>query len=182
MIILTIDASLSGCSVGLYDSAADKIIAEKISHDDMKQAEQLAPMVESVWQDRCAIDAVAVTIGAGSFTGIRIALSFAKSFAFGIGANIIGVNTFDVAHIAHGNDKTFLIDTKRGDFYAREVGGEIVIVTPDNKPKNAKLIERLEPINIARAALLYPSPAEPIYVREPEVSTSKTTPPRIVSA
>ena len=178
-LILAIDASLSGCSACLYCSETDKIIAEKISYDDMKQAEDLAPMVRDVWGGR-AIDSVAVTIGPGSFTGIRIALSFAKAFAYSLGVPLKAVNNFDAAQIMFGNDKIFLIDTKRGDFYREVRGFDPEIIARSDVTADMIEIKNLSPHSIAKASELYGhNRIEPLYIREAEVSLSKTIPPVI---
>jgi tRNA threonylcarbamoyl adenosine modification protein YeaZ len=179
-VILAIDTSLTGCGVCLYDSDKDIIIAHEQSLHDTRQAEELAPMVERVWKDRTEIDHVAVTTGPGSFTGIRIGLSFAKTFAFGIGVPVIAVQSFDVARMMHGDDHIFLIDTKRGDFY-RYKGDEGITIS-SHKDENAIEISQFDLSAIARASLKYPSQnAKPVYVREAEVSVSKTIPPQIIA-
>lgn len=178
--ILAIDASLSGCAVCLYDSDADCVIAEKFSTNDMKQAEELAPMVEEVWGKR-ELHSIAVTIGPGSFTGIRIALAFAKAFAFSQSLPLYGVSNFDVAALVHGDDQLCLIDTKRGDFYAGGAGREPFILAADLITPDMITIHKLEPQYIAKASLTHGSiQAEPLYIREAEVSLSKTIPPRII--
>lgn len=178
--ILAIDASLSGCAVCLYDSDADLVIAEKFSDNDMKQAEELAPMVDEVWAGR-KLHSIAVTIGPGSFTGIRIALAFAKAFAFSLSLPLYGVSNFAVAALAHGADNSFLIDTKRGDFYAGGAEQEPFILAADLITPDMITIDKLEPRYIAKASLTHGSlQAEPLYIREAEVSLSKTIPPRIV--
>ena len=179
-IILAIDTSLTGCGVCLYDSDKDIVLAHEQSLHDTKQAEELAPMVGRVWKDRIKIDHVAITTGPGSFTGIRIGLSFAKTFAFGIGVPVVAVQSFDVARVMHGDDHIFLIDTKRGDFYRYKVGKGIGISS--HKDENAIVISQFDLSAVARASVVYPSRnVEPVYVREAEVSVSKTIPPQIIA-
>ena len=167
-IILAIDTSLTGCGVCLYDSDKDIVLAHEQSLHDTKQAEELAPMVGRVWKDRIKIDHVAITTGPGSFTGIRIGLSFAKTFAFGIGVPVVAVQSFDVARVMHG------------DFYRYKVGKGIGISS--HKDENAIVISQFDLSAVARASVVYPSRnVEPVYVREAEVSVSKTIPPQIIA-
>lgn len=182
--ILSIDTSLSGVNVCLYEATAQKIIAERCSKNDMKQAEELAPLVAEIWNKDIPLSHVAVTIGPGSFTGVRIGLSFAKSFAYALNVPVVGVTSFDCARIDGGDHQVYLIDSKRGDFYARELDGTISIWTNDNLKDITiphALIDHIDGAAIARASLIYPQDTSaPIYVRDAEVSLSKTTPPKIV--
>ncbi len=52
-------------------------------------------MTEAGWPAK-SIDLVAVAVGPGSFTGLRIGVTTAKTFAYAVGAEIIGVNTLGV--------------------------------------------------------------------------------------
>jgi tRNA threonylcarbamoyl adenosine modification protein YeaZ len=181
--ILAIDASLTGSAVGLFCTDTDKIISEIYSDHDMKQAEELAPLTKQVWKDREALQHIAVTIGPGSFTGIRIALSFVQSLGFSIGVPIIGVTVFDAANIDQNANKILYIDTKRDDVYVRTKGNEIEIWPYEKIEQISNMFEikRLSISSIAKASLLYPqADLSPIYIRDAEVSLSKTIPPRIV--
>jgi tRNA threonylcarbamoyl adenosine modification protein YeaZ len=181
--ILAIDASLTGSSVGLFCTDADKIISEIYSDHDMKQAEELAPLTKQVWKNREPLQHIAVTIGPGSFTGIRIALSFVQSLGFSIGVPVIGVSVFDAARIDHGAHNILYIDTKRDDLYV-EVEQNKIEIWPYKQIElisNTFEIRRLSISSIVKASLLYPqNDSSPIYIRDAEVSLSRTIPPLIV--
>jgi tRNA threonylcarbamoyladenosine biosynthesis protein TsaB len=65
-----------------------------------RTAQSLAPalrdlLAEVSWPP-ASVEMVAVTVGPGSFTGLRIGVTTAKAMAYAVGAEIIGVNTLDV--------------------------------------------------------------------------------------
>lgn len=84
-VILNIDTSSSICSVALAKDG--EIIMGLESSQKMDHSTSLAPFVEKclekLRQEKEKLDAVSVTIGPGSYTGLRIGLSMAKGIAFG---------------------------------------------------------------------------------------------------
>ena len=67
------------------------------------------------------VGALVVTLGPGSFTGIRVALAFAKGLASGLGADLVGVSTLDVLaypfRYLEGGYVCPLIDAKKGEVF-----------------------------------------------------------------
>lgn len=93
--ILNIETSSKKCSVAVSDSGA---VAYYLQADrDMDHATRLAPFVDRCLRELRArekkLDAVAVSMGPGSYTGLRIGLSLAKGLCFGLGLPLIGINT-----------------------------------------------------------------------------------------
>jgi tRNA threonylcarbamoyladenosine biosynthesis protein TsaB len=69
-----------------------------------------------------SIDAIAVTIGPGSFTGIRVGLSIAKGMAFALGVKLIPIGNFElainrVAEILKGREYCILLPAKLPEYY-----------------------------------------------------------------
>jgi tRNA threonylcarbamoyladenosine biosynthesis protein TsaB len=97
-VILNIETSAKRCSVALTKDGA--IEFEMDDNDGMRHAEKLAPFVERCMQelkrkgDR--LDAVAVSMGPGSYTGLRIGLSLAKGLAFSLDVPLIGLSTLQI--------------------------------------------------------------------------------------
>ncbi|OYW60796.1 MAG: tRNA (adenosine(37)-N6)-threonylcarbamoyltransferase complex dimerization subunit type 1 TsaB [Rhizobiales bacterium 17-65-6] len=97
MLVLAIDTALTACSVAVLDADADTVVAGDSLFMDRGHAEALVPMVEQVLTgarlEFSAIDRIAVTVGPGSFTGLRVGLSAARSFALAAGKPAVGVTT-----------------------------------------------------------------------------------------
>lgn len=99
---LGIDTATTGASVALV--VEDRLVAQRSypernspSQATRNHAEVLIPLVVAVLREAGLttndLDRIAVSIGPGSFTGVRIALSTAKGIAFGSAIPVIGVST-----------------------------------------------------------------------------------------
>src|SRR5581483_1449847 len=67
------------------------------------------------------VSAVAAATGPGSFTGVRVAVTVAKSLAFGLNVPLVGVSTLDIlaySQAAASAPVCALMDAGRGEFYA----------------------------------------------------------------
>lgn len=86
-------ATLSG------EPGAAKLIGQITLSGDERTAQALAPALQKLlrdagwWPD--SVDVVAVAVGPGSFTGLRIGVTTAKAFAYAVGADVVGVNTLE---------------------------------------------------------------------------------------
>lgn len=93
--ILHIETSTDICSVAVSEDA--QVIYEQENHDGHNHAVQLAPFVDEAirFAENHAIplDAVAVSSGPGSYTGLRIGVSTAKGIAYGRNIPLIEVPT-----------------------------------------------------------------------------------------
>ncbi len=99
MKILALETSGLLGSVALLETAGDQVssVVERPTPADQRTARSLLPTAHALlqqagWTPR-DIELVAVTTGPGSFTGLRIGVVAAKTFAYAIGAKLVGVHT-----------------------------------------------------------------------------------------
>ena len=95
-IILSIETSTNICSVSLFKSNELLCLKEDTNRE---HSSLLAPFVQQIFNEVNfeinLIDAIALSIGPGSYTGLRIGLSFTKGIAFSLNKPIIPVDTIE---------------------------------------------------------------------------------------
>lgn len=126
MRLLAIDTAASACSAAVWNAGG---VVECLQPMARGHAEALLPMILEVMRSAgtsfSELDAVAVSVGPGAFTGLRVGLAAARGIALAAGLPCFGVSTLEA--IAEGMDwKTaadrkllVALDTKRGDYYAQ---------------------------------------------------------------
>jgi tRNA threonylcarbamoyladenosine biosynthesis protein TsaB len=127
--ILGIETSSAVCSVGLVNEQGWSV--ERNIIDPHIHSEKLLTLVEELLQTAGFkpgnLDAVAVSIGPGSFTGLRIGLSSAKGMCYALNKKLIPVSTFDAMVWAVQESGTafttinIAIDAKQGEFYCGSI-------------------------------------------------------------
>lgn len=93
MLTLAIDSATEACSVALFDG--ERLIAGDYRTLGRGHAEQLVPMIAALPGNGRA-DRIAVALGPGSFTGVRVGLAAARALAFAWGAELVGYPTLDL--------------------------------------------------------------------------------------
>jgi tRNA threonylcarbamoyladenosine biosynthesis protein TsaB len=101
MICLAIDTAGPVCAAALADSdAADPLLVAECDRISRGHAERLMPMIDGLLAETglgySDLDLVAVTIGPGSFTGVRIGISAARGLALALDVEARGIGVLDV--------------------------------------------------------------------------------------
>ena len=143
--ILHIDTSTDVCSAALTNNGV--VVEEKVSYEGHSHASLLglyvADCLKSAKENGLSLDAVAVSSGPGSYTGLRIGVSMAKGICFGLGIPLISVPTLELLASTAirnypENDALYcaMLDARRMEVYAaiynqrreqvREVKADIV--------------------------------------------------------
>ena len=126
--ILMIETSTDSCSVALCEGTS--LLAERHTDTPKCQSSLLAPFVDEVLREaglkagQC--DAVAVSEGPGSYTGLRVGVSTAKGVCFGAGIPLIAVGTLRIlAEMGRGAADFIvpMIDARRMEVYSAVFDG-----------------------------------------------------------
>ena len=135
MRILALDAALARCSVALV--YGDVVVSHRWAPSGRGQSAVLAPMVADVLSAGDGFDAVAVTVGPGSFTGLRSAIALAHGLGAG-GRPVIGVTVAEALAQAVGElgGRTLwtAIDSHRGRVFL-DIGGVVRAFALDELPR-----------------------------------------------
>lgn len=128
MKILGIETSTPIGSVGLIDG--DKLIAEQALDITRHHSARLMPVIDQTlkWGNLSIqeIDAVAVSVGPGSFTGVRIGVGTAKTICYAIQKPIVGVSTlaaiaYNLRHVE--SQICVVLDARRDEVYGATFRG-----------------------------------------------------------
>jgi tRNA threonylcarbamoyladenosine biosynthesis protein TsaB len=139
-IILNLETSTTNCSVAIANSG--KLLATKQLNNGFSHSENLMLFINDVMQQTNIklddIDAIAVSAGPGSYTGLRIGVSAAKGLCFGLEKPLIALDSLSVLTYAvyktniHTKNTKFLpmFDARRMEVYAAVLDATLQIVHP----------------------------------------------------
>ena len=143
MRILGIETATRAASVAVIFNG--KIVAENLRESPQSFSETLMPQVEEVIKVAGAfenLDAVAVSIGPGSFTGLRIGLATAKALAYAWGIKIIGVPTLQALAYNFPASKVLpMIDAQKNRAYCQLFDRKLPLSEPEVKPIDEAISE-----------------------------------------
>ena len=150
MIILAIDTSMAACSAALLSGAdSGSACTVRRALPGRRHAEILMPMVVDVMAQAGigfdALERIAVTVGPGSFSGVRVGVAAARGLALATGASLTGMTSLAVMaagarnQLEIGQDEPLSIvhDARRGQVYFGRfdgdghVRGEVELLSPE---------------------------------------------------
>jgi tRNA threonylcarbamoyladenosine biosynthesis protein TsaB len=127
MKLLAIDTAASPCAACVFDAAAGEVVGREVRDIGKGHAEHLMAVVEAAMRQASTgfaeLGAVAVSVGPGSFTGVRVGVSAARGFALALKVPAIGVTTLEAiaaeARAAFGLRPVLsALDAGRGEIHA----------------------------------------------------------------
>ena len=123
-IILNIETSTKNCSVSIANKG-EVVAIKELNNGNYSHAEVLHPFIEAVLKDgnilKDQIDAIAVSKGPGSYTGLRIGVSAAKGLSFALNKPLISIDTLTSLSYAIAIDAGTIVpmlDARRMEVYA----------------------------------------------------------------
>jgi tRNA threonylcarbamoyladenosine biosynthesis protein TsaB len=104
MLVLAIDTALAACAAAVFDSRFGMLAAESLAMA-RGHAEALMPLIARVMDaaqtEFAELDRIAVTVGPGSFTGLRVGISAARGIALASGKPAVGLSTLSAYAAPH---------------------------------------------------------------------------------
>ena len=123
MKILAFDTALTACSAAV--AVAGRSAASRNETLHRGHAERIVPMIQEVMAEAGiefpALDLIAVTVGPGTFTGVRIGLAAARALALPGRTPVLGLGTLEAVAYANPGDGPLLValDARRGEVYCQ---------------------------------------------------------------
>ncbi len=157
--LLALDTATEACSAAVV--VGDTVLARRFEPLQRGHAERLMPMVEAVMNEAGvnykALGAIAVTVGPGSFTGVRVGLATARGLALAAAVPLIGISTLEALAAAvpesevEENRLLCALDALRGQVYAQWFDAAGGALTP---PMAASATEAADALGPARGLVV----------------------------
>lgn len=136
MIVLGFDTCLNACSVAVLDG--DRVLAHAAEAMARGHQERLAPMAQAAMADAGLdfgrLHRIGVTVGPGSFTGLRVGVAFAKGLASALGISAAGIGTLEALAAEAPGLVAAVIDARREQVYLQVFEDGHALMAPDVLP------------------------------------------------
>ncbi|HEY5823333.1 MAG TPA: tRNA (adenosine(37)-N6)-threonylcarbamoyltransferase complex dimerization subunit type 1 TsaB [Cyclobacteriaceae bacterium] len=148
-LILSLETATSVCSAALHDDG--KLLASSEYHVPQSTASMLAVLIDEIFKktsiEPSQLNAVAVSAGPGSYTGLRIGVATAKGFCYALNIPLIAINTLQLLvhqvasqHLLSDNALLCpMLDARRMEVYTLLSGADLKII----ESTEAKVIDEL---------------------------------------
>ena len=156
--LLAFDTATPAVTVALHDG--ERVVARSTTIDAMRHGELLAPAITAVldeaWVPRQDVTAIAVGVGPGPFTGLRVGLVTARTLGAALQVPVYGVCTLDVLAAEAALGVPFLVatDARRKEVYWAAYDGEGNRLDGPHVDKPAAVATE-QPV-VGHGAVLYP--------------------------
>ena len=163
MITLALDTCLGACSVAVIDDG--RALATASEAMTRGHQERLAPMTRDVMAAAGLafgdLDRIGVTVGPGSFTGLRVGLAFAKGLALALDIPCVGVGTLAAlaAGVKTAGARVAVIDSGRGHVYRQMFDDGQAAQDPDVVTLDVAAAQVAETLKRGEVTLVGPSDA-----------------------
>ncbi len=166
MRVLAIDTALHACSAALLDTSDGALLAHHSRPMAQGHAEALIPLLAEIMKEAgCSfrkLDRIAVTVGPGSFTGLRVGISAARGLSLAASIPAVGLSTlaaFAAPHLARRSAKVIVsaVDARHGRVYLQIFAEGRSLLDPTLVP-----VEDAVRAAIAGSALIVGSGTAPI--------------------
>ena len=174
MRVLIVDTALGACSAAVVEDG--RLLGLRTELMTKGHQERLAGMARDAVADAGggfgALDRIGVTVGPGSFTGLRVGLAFAQGLGAALSRPVVGVSTLDAlaASVEAGGLVAAVIDARRGQVYARLFRDGVALGAAEALPLDVA-VERILEADVA-----------PTLVGSGAVLLSETFPERLGEA
>lgn len=168
--ILAVDSTSKSASVAVADG--DGILYESFMNNGLTHSQTLGPMIKQALRQLGLsmrdMDAVAVTVGPGSFTGVRIGVCTVKGLAFPFGTPCVPFSTMEALALSAGPFEGLVcpvLDARRGQYYnalfERTADGTLTRLCEDRALSHEELEAEMK--NFKKKLLLVGDGAEMCY-------------------
>ena len=148
MLMLSIDTSTNLLSVALVREG--QVLARIDEQTKNNQSEILMSRIERMMNDCGLLPAdlgqIAVAMGPGSYTGVRVGVSAAKSLGYTLNIPVVGISSLEVMAnaVACAGIVVPMIDARRGTVFAGAYGNDAEILMPEGHYVLDELLEQLD--------------------------------------